>query len=71
MLENKPKDKIIAMLNETLEQPDTYNKKNTASTQKQVLSITEEFLLRYFDRINKNKRRYFLNKLEYYYLQKN
>ena len=71
VVENKPKDKIISMLNETLEQADTYNKKNTASTKKQVLSITEEFLLRYFDRTNKNKRRYFLNKLEYYYLQKN
>ena len=71
VVENKSKDKIIAMLNETLEGHDIYNKKNTASTKKQVLSSTEEFLLRYFDRTNKNKKRYFLNKSEYYYLQKN
>jgi hypothetical protein len=71
VVENKSKDKIIAMLNETLERHDTYNKKNTATTKKQVLSIAEEFVLRYYDRTNKNKKRYFLNKLEYYYLQKN
>jgi hypothetical protein len=71
VVENKSKDKIIAMLNETLEGHEIYNKKNSASTKKQVLSSTEEFLLRYFDRNNKNKKRYFLNKLEYYYLQKN
>jgi ribosomal protein S17 len=71
VVENKSKDKIIAMLNETLEGHDIYNKKNTASTKKQVLASTEEFLLRYYDRVQKNKMRYFLNKLEYYYLQKN
>jgi hypothetical protein len=71
VVENKSKDKIIAMLYETLEGHEIYNKKNSASTKKQVLSSTEEFLLRYFDRNNKNKKRYFLNKLEYYYLQKN
>jgi hypothetical protein len=71
VVENKSKDKIVAMLNETLEGHDIYNKKNTASTKKQVLSSTEEFLLRYFDRTHKNKKRYFLNKSEYYYLQKN
>ena len=71
VVENKSKDKIIAMLNETLQEHEIYNKKNTASTKKQVLSSTEEFLLRYYDRTNKNKMRYFLTKLEYYYLQKN
>jgi hypothetical protein len=71
VLENKSKESIIELLNETLQEHEIYNKKNTASTKKQVLSITEEFLLRYYDRTNKNKMRYFLNKLEYYYLQKN
>lgn len=71
VVENKPKDKIIEMLNETLQEHEIYNKKNTASTKKQVLVIIEEFLLRYYDRTNKNKMRYFLSKLEYYYLQKN
>ena len=71
VVENKSKDKIIAMLNETLQEHEIYNKKNTASTKKQVLSRTEEFLLRYYDITNKNKMRYFLTKLEYYYLQKN
>jgi len=70
VVENKSKDKIIGLLNETLEGHEIYNKKNTSSTKKQVLASTEEFLLRYFDRTNKNKKRYFLNKLEYYYLQK-
>ena len=71
VLENKAKEKIMAILNQTVEIHDAYNKKNSASKKKQVLSITEEFLLRYYDRINRNKKRYFLNKLEYYYLQKN
>jgi hypothetical protein len=71
VVENKSKPDIIVILNKTLEIHDAYNKKNTSSKKKNVLSITEEFLLRYYDRIKRNNKRYFLNKLEYYYLQKN
>ena len=71
VFENKSKPQIISILNQTLEIHDAYNKKNTASTKKNVLAIVEECLLRYYDNTRRNNKRYFLNKLEYYYLLKN
>ena len=71
VFENKSKPQIMTILNQTLEIHDAYNKKNTASTKKNVLAIVEECLLRHFDKQKRNNKRYFLNKLEYYYLQKN
>jgi hypothetical protein len=71
VFENKSKPQIISILNQTLEIHDAYNKKNTSSTKKNVLAIVEECLLRHYDKKKRNNKRYFLNKLEYYYLQKN
>ena len=61
---------MIEIINTTLEE-DTYNKANTSSFNKNELCIIEELLLRHYDEIKKNNKRYFLNKIEYYQLNKN
>ena len=70
VFENKLKNKMIEIINTTLEE-DTYNKANTSSFNKNELCIIEELLLRHYDEIKKNNKRYFLNKIEYYQLNKN
>ena len=71
IVENKSKPEICEIINTTIGQPDKFNKKNTSSKKKNELCVLEELLLRHYDSINKQGMRYFLNKVEFYYLNKN
>lgn len=70
VFENKQKNDIIELINKTLEST-KYTKQNTTTIKKPQLCIIEEFLLRFYDEIKQDGKRFFLNKTEYYQLQKN
>ena len=71
LVENKPKPAIISLLNTTINKAGAFNKINSHSKKKNELSVIEELLLRHYDKNNTKKARCFLNKLEFYYLNKN
>jgi hypothetical protein len=71
IVENKSKPEICQIINTTIGQPEKFNKKNTSLKKKNELCVLEELLLRHYDKINKKGMRYFLNKVEFYYLNKN
>jgi hypothetical protein len=71
LVENKSKPAIISLLNTTVNKAGAFNKTNTQSKKKNELSVIEELLLRHYDKNNTKKGRCFLNKLEFYYLNKN
>jgi hypothetical protein len=71
IIENKSKPEICQIINFTIGQPEKFNKKNTASKKKNELCVLEELLLRHYDATNEKRMRYFLNKVEFYYLNKN
>jgi hypothetical protein len=71
LVENKAKPAIISLLNTTINKAGAFNKTNTQSKKKNELSVIEELLLRHYDKNNTKKARCFLNKLEFYYLNKN
>ena len=68
---NKSKPVIISLINTTDNKAGAFNKTNTSSKKKNELSVLEELLLRHYDKNNTKKARCFLNKLEFYYLNKN
>jgi len=71
LVENKSKPAIISLLNTTINKAGAFNKINSHSKKKNELSVIEELLLRHYDKNNTKKARCFLNKLEFYYLNKN
>ena len=60
---------MIKILNETIEEKNTYTVSNTADLKKVHLCVLEEIYLRLLDDMSDNSR-YFLNKLEIYNLNK-
>ena len=71
LVEQKTKPAIISLLNTTINKAGAFNKINSSSKKKNELSVIEELLLRHYDKNNTKKARCFLNKLEFYYLNKN
>ena len=70
IFENKGRTEMLKIINETIEEKNTYNKSNTESLKKVHLCIIEEIYLRYYDEIYEGETRYFLNKLEVYNFNK-
>ena len=69
VFENRSIQQMYDIINETIEQRNLYNKKNT-DLKKIQLSMIEELYLRYYDKGDESDTRYFLNKLEIYVLNK-
>ena len=68
VFENKGRLEMYTIINETVEEKNLHNSKNT-DVKKIQLGIIEELYLRHFDKME--GMRYFLNKLEIYVLNKN
>ena len=66
LFENKGRNEMIHILNDTIEEKNTYTVLNTADFKKIHLCVLEEIYLRMLD----ENKRYFLNKLEIYNLNK-
>jgi hypothetical protein len=68
VFENKGRAEMYTIINETVEERNLHNSKNT-DVKKIQLGMIEELYLRFFDKME--DMRYFLNKLEIYVLNKN
>ena len=68
-IENKPKKDILNIIEITIGEAGI--KSQLTSKKKNELSVLEEILLRHYDANNVKNARCFLNKIEFYYLNKN
>jgi hypothetical protein len=69
LIENKPKKDILNIIEITIGEAGV--KTQLSNKKKNELCVLEELLLRHYDVTNVKNARCFLNKIEFYYLNKN